>query len=861
MKQLFLLVLLFSTLLYANHNNKRLEKVSLQLHWKYQFEFAGFIAAKEKGFYKDAGLDVELREYKDGIDIEKDVINGRATYGIYNSLVLLEYLRGEPLILLSSYFKRAALVLVTKAEIKSPEDLLGKKIMATTKDDFKLNFGLYLRAYGVNIDQIELVPHTYSIDDFAEDKVDAMTAFVSDELYKLDDKHIKYNVLDPSDDNLYILQLELFTSENEAKNHTKRTKAFRDASLRGWKYALSHKKEIIDIIIKKYNPTLSKESLEKEARGVEKLILPYTYEIGSVDKNFLKKQMEMFQKEYHLQHIRGLRSFIFAPSSDIKDVHLSDREFEYIKKHKRIKVCVNADLFPLDGVKNGRLTGEMGEIFSIISHMTSLEFIPLASESEKDLKDKVKRNACDILSEMDSSSSEFPNMRTTTPFSATTFTLLSKLEHSFIDDPTELKHKILIVQKDSFKNYLKNLYPYLKIRVEYDKNKMVRDVLYGEAYAIVTLDEQADYFINKYGYGKLKINGFLAKERPLQGSIGVQKKERILYDIIEKALVQIPKEKIESIRNSWRINRYQTKIDYSMAWKILLGMGIIILILIYYQRKLKNFNKELEKQVNAKTKELREINESLEATVNEKIEELIHKDEILTAQSKQAVMGEMIAMIAHQWRQPLNTITLQISNIQFKEMMGEDVSKEDYKKLLEEISNSVVYLANTIDDFKTYFHPGKESTQVVINDLLSKAIGFIEPRALQYQIFIEVSGDTETKVSVYVNELIQVILNILNNAIDAYEQSDIEAKSIDIDVKDLQKDLEITIKDNAGGIEEEYLKQIFEPYFSTKGKNGTGLGLYMSKMIIEKQFNGKIDVSSSNGQTTFTITIPKDVRS
>jgi signal transduction histidine kinase len=286
--------------------------------------------------------------------------------------------------------------------------------------------------------------------------------------------------------------------------------------------------------------------------------------------------------------------------------------------------------------------------------------------------------------------------------------------------------------------------------------------------------------------------------------------------------------------------------------------------LVYYQRKLKSFNKELEKQVNLKTKELREINESLEATVEEKIEELIQKDEILTAQSKQAVMGEMISMIAHQWRQPLNTITLQISNIELKEMMNQEVTKAELKELLKEISNSIVYLSNTIDDFKTYFHPDKEATLTVIDEILEKSLSFIEPRIVRNGITIEKTGAVDSEVFVYANELIQVFLNILNNAIDAYEAGggSTQERVIRIEVdKSTNDKILIKISDNAGGINEENLQKIFEPYFSTKGKNGTGLGLYMSKMIIEKQFNGYINVISSNGETTFTVEIPRRVHS
>ena len=861
--RLFFLLIFFASLLYGvQTHNEKLQHVSLQLHWKYQFEFAGFIAAKEKGFYKDAGLDVELREYQDGIDIEKDVLSGKATYGIYNSLAFLEYLRGKPLMLISSYFKRSALVILTKPDIKSPKDLAFKRVMAATKEDFELNFGLYLHGYGVSVDDITLVPNSFNVKDFAEGKVDAMTAFVSNEPYKLDAMGVKYNVLDPSDDNLFILQLELITSKKEAQEHPQRTKAFRDASLKGWQYALNHKDELVSIIANKYQKHISKKSLKQEADAVQKLILPYTYELGSIDRNFLKKQEELFIKEYNITDPKSLDGYIFtAEHKNDEKLQLSAQELAYIKKHKKINICINYDLFPLDGIKNAKMQGEMADIFSLISNMTSIQFMPIASFSEKNLKENLQQKRCKLLSVLPTDNQSCTMLKPTKPFSVTTFTLLAKLNRSFIDDPTLLKKKILLVQKESFKKYLKKIYPYLHIKVEDNKNQMVQDILNSKAYAIVTLDEQADYFIDKYGYGKLKINGFLAKEHPIAASVGVQKDEPILYNIIQKALKKISKEKITSIRNSWRIGRYQTKTDYSLALKILLFMGIVVMIMIYYHRKLKNFNKELEKQVYEKTKELRKINESLEATVEEKIDELIKKDEILTLQSKQAVMGEMISMIAHQWRQPLNTITLQISNIQLKEMMSSSVTKEELLEILNDISSTVVYLSNTIDDFKTYFRPEKEANRVRIGEIIDKATGFVEPRIQANAIHLECSGSLNTVVEVYTNELIQVILNILNNAIDAYEEGNAEHKVIAIDVHAGEKRMAIMISDKAGGIDEKHMKEIFDPYFSTKGKNGTGLGLYMSKMIIEKQFGGTIRVLSKDGTTCFIIDIPKYVHS
>ena len=222
MIKLFILsLLLIPYLLIAKED---LEKVSLQLHWKYQFEFAGFIAAKEKGFYEEAGLDVELKEYTFGQNIIKDVINKKSTYGIYNSNILVEYLKEEPIQLISSYFKRSALVLITKPEIKYPKDLLDKKIMAAGIEDFNLNFNYIFSLQNIKIDSLNLVPHSFNVDDFANNKVDAMTAFISDQPFKLDKLNAKYNIIDPSSFGIFNLQLELFTSKDEAINIGKELK-------------------------------------------------------------------------------------------------------------------------------------------------------------------------------------------------------------------------------------------------------------------------------------------------------------------------------------------------------------------------------------------------------------------------------------------------------------------------------------------------------------------------------------------------------------------------------------------------------------------------------------------------------------
>lgn len=282
-------------------------------------------------------------------------------------------------------------------------------------------------------------------------------------------------------------------------------------------------------------------------------------------------------------------------------------------------------------------------------------------------------------------------------------------------------------------------------------------------------------------------------------------------------------------------------------------------LIIQQQKKLQNFNTELESQVKEKTAELLELNESLEQKVKSKIEKLTQQDKLITAQSRQAVMGEMISMIAHQWRQPLSTITLQIADYQFKQLMLKDKKIREIDKTLDEISNTVIYLSETIDDFQTYFQPDKELSEIEIHELIQRAVDFSLPRIQDSHIEIIIDQKDEVVIQTYMNEIIQVLLNLINNAIDSLMEADKKEPKIIISIEDKPDTLLIYVKDNANGISDENVSKIFEPYFSTKGKNGTGLGLYMSQMIVQKQFNGDISVQTSPSGSTFIVEISKEL--
>jgi len=236
---------------------------------------------------------------------------------------------------------------------------------------------------------------------------------------------------------------------------------------------------------------------------------------------------------------------------------------------------------------------------------------------------------------------------------------------------------------------------------------------------------------------------------------------------------------------------------------------------------------------------------------------IVQKDKLLTLQSKQAVMGEMISMIAHQWRQPLSSVTLGISNIQVKKMLGEKVDDEVLDNTLENISDTIVYLSDTIDDFQTYFRPNKDVEKSNVKDIIEKSVNFIKPRLKEKKIEIVLDVSSNYTIDTYQNELIQVLLNILNNALDELIEKDIKNAKINIITQENNEFIELYIRDNAGGINVEYIDRVFEPYFSTKGKNGTGLGLYMSQMIMQKQFGSTIEVYNERDGVIFKMLLPK----
>ena len=330
----------------------------------------------------------------------------------------------------------------------------------------------------------------------------------------------------------------------------------------------------------------------------------------------------------------------------------------------------------------------------------------------------------------------------------------------------------------------------------------------------ITLIKSDDYFINL----NLEIN-----------SISIYLTSLINYDLNLA---------INEKRNTDKI--FNTIIIFSIIsiFIVFLFSVILSLLIIDNFRKLHN---SLEQKVNEKTKELQNLNNYLETKISKEVLQNRRKDIIMFQQARFASLGEMLNNIAHQWRQPLGAITMIIQSFQTKISLGKLTSEFVDEKVHDALllaSN----MSNTLDDFKNFFSPNKIKSEFSIKNCIEHSIELSKYLLIQEHIEVKLTVRKDVKINSYYNELSHVFLNVISNSKDALcSNVDKNDRIIKIIVNKFKNHLVINIVDNGGGIPKDILPKIFEPYYTTKYKSaGTGIGLYMSKQIIEKHMNGEI---------------------
>ncbi len=304
---------------------------------------------------------------------------------------------------------------------------------------------------------------------------------------------------------------------------------------------------------------------------------------------------------------------------------------------------------------------------------------------------------------------------------------------------------------------------------------------------------------------------------------------------------------------------------------LLIGMifFFITMVLFIIINHFKNLHNYLEENILIKTKELRNLNDSLEIRIKKEVENSRKKDNIMFQQARLASLGEMLQNIAHQWRQPLGSIMMIIQSFESK-FHAQKLSEEFVSSRVKDAQVLSQSMSDTLEDFRTFFNPNKSKKSFLIKDVIQKAVDLSKYQLEKEEITLKIFVKDDLEVFGFKNEFIHVLLNMIGNSKDVLAtKTDLPQKIIHIIAKQNEESVFVNVIDNGGGIKNDIIPKVFDPYFTTKHKSvGTGIGLYMSKQMVEKHMHGKITCKNIRHKLStktffacsmFTIEIPKKI--
>lgn len=584
-KAIFLFIFLFVSLS-AN------EKVVLQLKWLHQFQFAGYYTALEKGYYKDVGLDVEIRERDLDKDNVQQVIDGEAEYGVADSGLFLYKAKGEPVVVVAPIFQHSPNILLAlkSSGIDGPYALQGKDLTFYKKDVD--GFGIFAMLKSLDIEPImSRFKDKTSYLDLVNKKTDAYIAYLSNEPFYFKERGIEVNIINPANYGFDLYGDMLFASLKEAKEHPQRVKKFKQASLKGWEYALEHKEEIVKLIKSKYAKEKSVEHLLFEADALDQMIQHKAIPLGTIDKGRVQFILSAYEKYGFIKNNVPVQEYIFdaLKSKKKEDSIFTKEEQEYLQKKQVLKMCIDPDWMPLEQSLNGKHIGMSADYFSILKRYIGVPIEVVNTKNWTESLEYGKARKCDVFSLVMPTKERREYLDFTEPYLSIPYVIVTNLDELFISDITKvIDKKIGIVKGYAFGEILKERYPRMNLVFVKNVKDGLEKVKDGELFGFMDTLATTGYFIQKDYIGQLKIAGKFDENWEL--GVGVRNDEPILKDIFDKAIVKISPEQKHDILNKWISVNYEKGTNYKIIF-IWVGVvafmfSIVLLVVIYANRKM-----------------------------------------------------------------------------------------------------------------------------------------------------------------------------------------------------------------------------------------------------------------------------------
>ena len=528
------------------------EKVSLQLQWLDQFQFAGYYMAKEKSFYKDVNLNVDIKKYSEDIDIVDDVVNNRTEYGIGRSSLIIDKSNGKDIIALSAIFQSSPLIFLTleSSNIKTVKDFNNKRIMITKDIIDTASLNAMLTSQGILLKDTIIQNHSFDLNDLITKKTDIMTSYISNEPLRLKEKNIKYKIFAPSKYGFDFYSDILFTSSKELTQHPKRVENFINASIKGWEYAFNNIDETIDIIFKKYNiQNKSKEALLFEAKTLKHLAYYKTNKLGNITKRKLQRINDIYIVMGLSNKEIDFDEFIYSKSK----LNLSTQEKAFINETRKLKVHNEMNWAPHNFNENGIPKGFSIDYMNLVAKKVGLSIEYISNKSWDEYIKMLKNNKLDIMLNI----VELANRREFVNFTSSYSKILPSIytlnNNKGIHSLEDLNGKTVSVPKGFYTyDLLKKHYPEINVITTKDILESLHNVAFKRADAAISDLGVGNFLIQKDGISNIGLTTNISDKRFQKAlHIGTRKELPILRNIIQKGMNAISDEELLELRRKW----------------------------------------------------------------------------------------------------------------------------------------------------------------------------------------------------------------------------------------------------------------------------------------------------------------------
>ncbi|HEY8219146.1 MAG TPA: EAL domain-containing protein, partial [Methylobacter sp.] len=554
------------------------EKVSLQLKWLHSFQFAGYYAAKEKGFYAEEKLDVTFRERIRGISNIEQVLKGESQYGVADTGLMEQRLVGKPVVVLASIFQHSPLVYLTlkNSGIVSPYELKGKRVMEDSYDNAPLLAMRY--ETGISANDFSHLSNSFNPDDLINGKTDAMVGYLTDQVDYYKKKGVEINIINPRNYGVDFLSDNLFTTEQEINQHPDRVRRFLRASLKGWDYALKHQDELIRIILSKYNPSnrLSADHLSFEAQETVKMILPETVPIGHTDTKRFQRIADTYLQLGLIKSIDHLDGFVYGQTKSGK-LNFTPEEQAWLQAHPVIRVGIDRDFAPYEWIDaKGNYVGLSADYIALIEQRLGVKLEIVKDKSWAEILEMAQRGELDMISNANKTPERERYLFFTEPYLNTPAIIISDSSNGFIGTLDRLNGKRVTLERSYFmQELLMHDHPEIQLALAENIHDALNMVSSGRADAYIGDAASTNYAIQKEGKLNLSFSGETNYKN--HHSMAATKANPELASLLVKALASIPQPEKNAIQNRWMSLKYEpgvkteTALLYSTATLLLLA--------------------------------------------------------------------------------------------------------------------------------------------------------------------------------------------------------------------------------------------------------------------------------------------------